>query len=111
MISDGKPGGEWGVAAVPRRPLRATVTVIGGDRPAGAKVMATATAGVIKTIPSPGRAQGYTEKLRQPGNGFNKGLLGTTHKLSLGTPYRTLLSYRVQRVGRPQSPDVGGRNI
>ena len=37
----------------------------------------------------------------------NKGLLGTTHKLSLGTPLRSLLSYRVQRVGRPQSPDVG----
>ena len=37
---------------------------------------------------------------------LNNGLLGTTHKLSLCTPLRTLLSYRVQRVGRPQSPDV-----
>ena len=36
----------------------------------------------------------------------NKGLLGTTHNLSLCTPLRTLLSYRVQPVGRPQSPDV-----
>ena len=36
----------------------------------------------------------------------NKGLLGTTHNLSLCTPLRTLLDYRVQPVGRPQNADV-----
>ena len=37
---------------------------------------------------------------------LNKALLGTTHKLSLCTPSRSLLDYRVQRVGRPQNADV-----
>ena len=48
----------------------------------------------------------YRAKIRRKTKNLNKGLLGTTHKLSLGTPLRSLLSYRVQRVGRPQSPDV-----
>jgi hypothetical protein len=37
---------------------------------------------------------------------LNKGLLGTTHNLSLGNALRSLHSYRVQPVGRPQNPDV-----
>ena len=43
---------------------------------------------------------------RKTAKNSNKGLLGTTHNLSLCTPLRTLLDYRVQPVGRPQSPDV-----
>ena len=37
---------------------------------------------------------------------FNKGLLGTTHKLSLCNRFPSLPSYIVLPVGRPQSPDV-----
>ena len=40
-------------------------------------------------------------------NEANKALLGTTHKLSLCAPFRTLHTYRVQPVGRPQNADVG----
>ena len=40
-------------------------------------------------------------------NEQNKALLGTTHKLRLCTPFRTLHTYRVQPVGRPQNADVG----
>ena len=36
----------------------------------------------------------------------NKALLGTTHKLPLCTPFRTVHTYRVQPVGRPQNADV-----
>ena len=43
---------------------------------------------------------------RKTAKNSNKGLLGTTHNLSLCKPLRTLLDYRVQPVGRPQSPDV-----
>ena len=43
---------------------------------------------------------------RKTAKNSNKGLLGTTHNLSLCIPIRTLLDYRVQPVGRPQSPDV-----
>ena len=39
-------------------------------------------------------------------NEANKALLGTTHKLSLCAPFRTLHTYRVQPVGRPQNADV-----
>ena len=39
-------------------------------------------------------------------NEANKALLGTTHKLPLCTPFRTLHTYRVQLVGRPQNADV-----
>ena len=53
----------------------------------------------------------YRAKIRRKTKNLNKGLLGTTHKLSLGTPLRTLLDYRVQPVGRPQSPDVEPKTI
>ena len=43
-------------------------------------------------------------------NEANKALLGTTHKLSLCAPFRTLHTYRVQPVGRPQNADVLLRN-
>ena len=36
----------------------------------------------------------------------NKALLGTTHKLPLCTPFRTVHTYGVQPVGRPQNADV-----
>jgi hypothetical protein len=39
----------------------------------------------------------------------NKALLGTTHKLPLCTPFRTVHTYGVQPVGRPQNADVGGK--
>ena len=40
----------------------------------------------------------------------NKALLGTTHKLPLCTPFRTVHTYGVQPVGRPQNADVLLRN-
>ena len=42
---------------------------------------------------------------------FNKGLLGTTHKLCLGIGLRSRHSLDVRRVGRPQSPDVEPKTI
>ena len=41
----------------------------------------------------------------------NNALLGTTHKLPLCTPFRTVHTYRVQPVGRPQNADVGHMRI
>ena len=52
----------------------------------------------------------YRPKTRRKTKILNNGLLGTTHKLSLGNALRSLQSYRVQPVGRPQNPDVGLRN-
>ena len=40
---------------------------------------------------------------------LNNGLLGTTHKLSLGITSYTRLHYRAWPVGRSQSPDVRQR--
>ena len=42
---------------------------------------------------------------------FNKGLLGTTHKVSLCAGFRSLQSLFLQPVGRPQSPDVGSKRL
>ena len=52
----------------------------------------------------------YRPKTRRKMKILNNGLLGTTHKLSLGKTFRSLQSYRIQPVGRPQNPDVGQCN-
>ena len=104
-ITSGNAGKKKGGAAVPRRPLRATVAVTGRSgaaerqlRPPRRPALQQPTPrwGLRAVSPDPS-----DNEIRQ-----NKGLLGTTHKLSLCTPLRTLLSYRVPPVGRPQSPDV-----
>ena len=51
-------------------------------------------------VPSRGTALEKSTRL-------NKGLLGTTHKLSLCDGFRSLQSLFLQPVGRPQNPDVG----
>ena len=106
VITSGKAGKKKeGVAAVRRQPLRATATVMGWSdaaerqlRPPRRPALQQPTPrwGLRAVTPYPS-----DNEIRQ-----NKGLLGTTHKLSLCTPLRTLLDYRVQPVGRPQSPDV-----
>ena len=42
---------------------------------------------------------------------FNKGLLGTTHKLCLGIGLPSHHSLDVRPVGRPQSPDVRQKRL
>ena len=106
LITSGNARGKKGVAAAPRHAYRVQTTVI----MCGPAALATDYAhrsGPRLSEPRPRRSP-RAVTLNPSGNEIrqNKGLLGTTHKLSLGTPLRSLLSYRVQRVGRPQSPDV-----
>ena len=53
----------------------------------------------------------YRAKIRRKSKNLNKGLLGTTHKLSHCDGFRSLQSLFLQPVGRPQSPDVGTKKM
>ena len=88
-------------------PYGPQITLTTGGRAAGATDYSTSSGRRYQNHPharAAAKVSATTLKTRK--RGFNKGLLGTTHKLSLCTPHRSLLDYRVQPVGRPQSPYV-----
>ena len=81
MITSGNPGGEKGVAAVPRRPLRATATVRGESGAAGATDIGGSSGRRSNSHPLagarvPSRGRSLLQVARQ-----NKGLHRTAHKL------------------------------
>ena len=86
-------------------PYGSQTTVIVCCRAAGETVTATPTAGVSEPSSRWG-VRALTGCALEKSIRFNKGLLGTTHKLCLGIGLRSRHSLDVRRVGRPQSPDV-----
>ena len=81
MITSGNPGGAKGVAAVPRRPLRATATIRGESGAAGATDYGGSSGRRSNNHPLagarvPSRGRALLQVARQ-----NKGLHRTAHKL------------------------------
>ena len=108
-INDGIAGGAKGVAAVPRRPVRATATVMGWSRAAGANRYGhpdgrRSNSPPLAWVDEPSQGISLLKGTRQ-----NKGLHHTAHKLPKLCGFATITPFEPTRYcacALPVSPDV-----